>query len=237
MTRNAHGNEPAALFNSTLGNMLGTFISPALVVWTLGMLGTAPSQGSTFNYGPVFLELGLTVLLPLLVGQVVRFVFPDGTARAQDVCKLRWVSSAALLLLLWVVFCDLFANADIHMNAGTVVLLLLLDVALYLGMSGLIFAVSRLPLWSACERRHEEGVRRFSRADSVAIVMCGGTKTVAMGIQILSVLFARDPQHTGLITLPLIMYHALQLVLGAIAVPNLKTWVDAGEAGGRVLPT
>jgi predicted Na+-dependent transporter len=71
----------------------------------------------------------------------------------------------------------------------------------------------------------------LSRADRVAVVICGATKTLALGAPLISVMYGKSPD-VGLVALPLVMYHAQQCVFGAPALPPLRRWRN-GEAVWR----
>lgn len=64
-TRTAEGDEAAAIFNASFGNLFGAIISPALI---LAYLGTQ----SNIDLLDVFIKLALRVLLPVVVGQILR---------------------------------------------------------------------------------------------------------------------------------------------------------------------
>jgi sodium/bile acid cotransporter 7 len=72
MTRQAHGNQALTVVQSTLGNLLGPFLTPALLhmyfagnSWYSQVL---PAENSNFKeiYRRVFKQLGLSVFLPLV---------------------------------------------------------------------------------------------------------------------------------------------------------------------------
>ncbi|KAG1146863.1 hypothetical protein G6F36_014986 [Rhizopus arrhizus] len=59
---------------------------------------------------------------------------------------------------------------------------------------------------------------------------CGATKTVAMGVPLINVLYSTgDPGTVGVLSTPLLLYHVEQLILGNIEVELLKKWVTRGE--------
>ena len=74
------------------------------------------------------------------------------------------------------------------------------------------------------------------REDSVAVIICGATKTLALGAPLISVMYGRSPD-VGLVALPLVMYHAQQCVFGAPALEPLKRWRQGervfGGGGGQ----
>jgi sodium/bile acid cotransporter 7 len=53
----------------------------------------------------------------------------------------------------------------------------------------------------------------FSREDEIAIVFCGSKKTLASGVPMAQILFAG--QAVGLLVLPLMIFHQLQLMVCA----------------------
>lgn len=54
-----------AIFNAIFANVLGVFLTPLLAIWMLGA-GKDVSLLSTLN------KLGFIVILPLVIGQIVR---------------------------------------------------------------------------------------------------------------------------------------------------------------------
>jgi predicted Na+-dependent transporter len=57
---------------------------------------------------------------------------------------------------------------------------------------------------------------RFSREDTIAIMFCAATKTVAKGVPLITAVNSKNNQDLiGLFSLPLILYHVEQLILGA----------------------
>ncbi|CAF3460652.1 unnamed protein product [Rotaria socialis] len=58
---------------------------------------------------------------------------------------------------------------------------------------------------------------QFSEKDSAAIMFYSASKTLAMGISVINALYGDTNQAlTGLLSLPLIVYHAEQLIIGKL---------------------
>ena len=55
---------------------------------------------------------------------------------------------------------------------------------------------------------------------------CGATKTIALGFPLITVLYGSQPD-VGLISLPLLIYHPSQILIGGLLVKPFKTWVHA----------
>lgn len=140
------------------------------------------------------------------------------------------VSSFCILLLVWLTFCNTFGNSTVSTVAGRDVAgTVFLDVALFILFVLVCFVVAWPPPPLQALRR----VLRLRRPDAVAVVICGSTKTVAMGVPLISVMYKEVP-YVGLLALPLIVYHALQVLLGGLMLEPLKKWCLAGgdEGGG-----
>lgn len=233
MTRNASGNEAAALMNAALGNVLGIFVSPALVYLFLrddNVSGTANgnSTGAQLDYVSVLENLGATVLAPLVVGQIIQSIWPDRVARWRGRLRLNDVNTACLLLLVWSIFSDTFASDSFAMvHATDLIAVLVINPFLYVSFSFLCLFLARLPLPYAPAWITQW---RFSREDTVAVMYCGATKTVAMGVPLINVLYnGGNPGVIGVLSTPLLMYHVEQLISGSIEVPILKMWVLKGS--------
>ncbi|ORX92449.1 hypothetical protein K493DRAFT_338807 [Basidiobolus meristosporus CBS 931.73] len=215
MTKSALGNESAALTNATLGNVLGVFISP-LLFYGLIDESLVPHTGSDTSVGllRVFLELGLTVILPVIIGQIIQLATPNGVAYLQSKINFSTLNSLSLIILIWSVFCDTFSNKELQIGLGSLASVIALDAVFFAIFNSFSFLVSRIPALG------------FSRPDTVAIMMCAGTKTVSLGVPLLNLLFEGNP-NIGVMTIPLLVYHAEQLIFGAVLIDYLKSWVES----------
>ncbi|CAF3544377.1 unnamed protein product [Rotaria socialis] len=222
MTKNALGNEYAALLNAILGNILGIFLSPAMILFFMknpmfDYLSNTNNEKQKLDYGHVIKNLTLTVLLPLFIGQIIHLLWAKKIMDIREKFHFSELSSLALLTLVWSVFCTCFSTGSFK-TIGTqdLIILMLIDLVIYLFFSSFIFIITRLPIpyW------------QFSEKDSIAIMFCSASKTLAMGISVINALYGNTNQAlTGLLSLPLIMYHAEQLIIGAIQVVLLKNWI------------
>ena len=63
-------------------------------------------------------------------------------------------------------------------------------------------------------------------------------KTESLGVAIVAVIFASDDDddsRLGLLTLPIIVYHTIQLIVAAAAVGRIRGMIEREEEEGRVL--
>ncbi|CAO3615834.1 unnamed protein product [Mucor fragilis] len=239
MTKNANGNEASALMNAALGNVLGIFVSPALVSCFQGpLLAASPEDesantaGGSVDFVMVLKQLGLTVLLPLVIGQVIQILFTEPVAKFKVKCRLSDVSSFCLLLMVWSVFSDAVHAGSFSAVAGKdIAAVVILNFLFYILFSVFSFALARLPYSKRIFGPLKWLDRlRYSREDTVAVMYCGATKTVAMGVPLINVLYQKgDPGTIGVLSTPLLLYHVEQLILGNIEVEILKKWVSRGK--------
>ncbi|KAI7867247.1 putative sodium bile acid cotransporter [Spinellus fusiger] len=233
MTRNAGGNDSAALFNAAIGNIVGVFFSPALIELLerdTTLFPPSIEKGDP-NYLTILKTTGLTVLLPLLTGQVIRYYFPRQTLHLASTLRFSIINSLALIILVWSVFCDgVASNAFEKMKDVDIVAIVFVDIFMYLFGCCFCLFVARLP-WPRSYIKEPVWVKRwrFSKKDSVAIMYCGSTKAASMGIVLINVLYDKSSYDiVGILTLPALLYHISQLFLGNIQVAFLKRWVKQG---------
>jgi sodium/bile acid cotransporter 7 len=106
MTRAAGGDEAAALVEVVVANVLGPFVTAG---WTVTLMPTTPEfepwrQGGgdlSDMYKNVFKQLGLSALLPLIVGQLIRWTWPERTTWVLQKFYITKINSVCLLLLVW----------------------------------------------------------------------------------------------------------------------------------------
>jgi len=191
MTAMARGNVAGAICNSTLGNLLGVLVSPLLIYLLLATLGT-------LDWVNVLRELGMLIVLPTVVGQLLRLPFRawlDARKR-----KLTMLSQVFLLIVIYLVFASTFSR-DFALPVASLLLVGCLVLGLHAFLLVLNWRLSAMRFW------------QFTRADRITALLCGTQKTVAMGIPLILVIYDHAPR-TGLISIPLLCYHPLQLLIG-----------------------
>ncbi|KAG0184377.1 hypothetical protein DFQ28_011300 [Apophysomyces sp. BC1034] len=238
MTKNAKGNEASALMNAALGNVLGIFVSPALVsTFQAPLLDATPEDepvnqvGGAVNFVAVLQQLGLTVLAPLFVGQIIQWVFTETVAKIKTKWHLSEISSVALLTMVWSVFSDaVYSGSFSAVKPIDIVSVAIINAGLYILFSLLCLVLAHIPLPRCIKTPQWVEWLRYSREDTVAVMFCGATKTVAMGVPLINVLYQDgDPGTIGVLSTPLLLYHVEQLILGNIEVELLKAWVNRGQ--------
>jgi sodium/bile acid cotransporter 7 len=191
MTATARGNVAGAVFNATLSSLIGIVLTPLWVAWVMKATGEAQPVG------PVILDLLQWLVLPLVVGQALRPWLGAWAQRHRK--RLGLVDRLAILLLVYTSFCDSFKQGVWTGNgAGQLVTLFLLCTALFAAVMVVTAAAAR-------------GLG-FSREDRIAAMFCGSKKTLASGVPMAKLIFGAHPG-LGLILLPIMIYHPLQLIV------------------------
>ena len=191
MTATARGNVAGAVFNATLSSLIGIFLTP---LWIAVVLKTS---GQSVAIGPVIIDLLRWLVLPLAVGQAMHPWL--GGIAARHRAKIGVVDRGTILMLVYTSFCDSFKQGvwSSH-GVGQVVLVAGVCAALFALVMVLTGAVAR--------------ALAFSRADRLAAVFCGSKKTLASGVPMAKLIFGAHPG-LGLILLPIMIYHPLQLIV------------------------
>jgi sodium/bile acid cotransporter 7 len=205
----AGGNVPAALCAATASNLLGMVLTPLLA----GLLLSAQGGVSASGIGTIVVQL----LLPFLAGQLARPWIGAWAARNKRVLGL--VDRGSILMVVYVAFSEGVVSGIWHqLDPSRLGILLAVNVALLAAVLGLTTAASRL--------------LGFSRDDEVTIVFCGSKKSLASGLPMATVLLAG--QQVGLLVLPLMLFHQVQLMACAALARRYAARVEAGRAGAVI---
>lgn len=210
LTSAARGNVPVALFNATLSSLLGVVLTPLWMAWAMGQ------AGSVFDVGPVVQSLLLWVVLPLVAGQASRPLLRHWAARHKK--RLQIVDRLTILMLVYTSFSDSVQQGVWHSYGWTVLWQSVL-------VGSLLFAVV-LALTNQTARRLGLG-----DADRIAAVLCGSKKTLASGVPMAHLIFGANPA-LGLILIPIMVYHPLQLAICGVLAQHWAARDDAPKPGG-----
>lgn len=191
MTSIARGNVPAAIFNATISGIIGIVATPLLVSLFIGV------AGSTGSITDAIFGIAKLLLLPLVIGHVVRPWLSDWAQKNKRYVNL--LDRSVILMLVYTAFCDSVASGLWQNNALEVIFMAIVGVAIFLS---LILTITTL-----MARRLS-----FTKSDEITAVFCGSKKTLASGVPMAKLLFGTHPS-LGLILLPIMFYHQLQLLV------------------------
>lgn len=191
----AGGNIPAAIFNASISSLMGVFITP---LW-MGLF-LSGSSAADLDMQDVMLKLVLQVLAPVLVGIVLHSRFGNFAERHKT--RIRYFDQIIILLIVYGSFCESYAR-DLF---GGFSMLYIMElgiamVAFFFVVYGIITGIGRL--------------LHLNREDNITAVFCGSKKSLVHGTVMSKVLFP-DANIVGIILLPIMLYHALQLIVASI---------------------
>jgi sodium/bile acid cotransporter 7 len=200
LTSAAGGNVAGALFNATLSSLLGVFLTPLWIAYVL------QTSGISQPLGPVIVDLFVWLVLPLVAGQLCRPLFARWVTNNKE--QINVADRATILVLVYTSFCDSF-KAGVWSDNGwvTLALVVLIGTVLFTVVMTVVGLTSR--------------ALGFSREDRIAAMFCGSKKTLASGVPMARLIFGAHPG-IGLILLPIMIYHPLQLVVCGVLAQRWK---------------
>lgn len=191
----AGGNIPGAIFNASISSLLGVFITPLLMGFFLSSSSAAqPDMGSIMG------KLLLQVVVPVALGVLLHSRL--GALAEKYKGKLRLFDQAIILLIVYSSFCESFEQKMFEgYSLGQLALLGGAMVLLFFLIFGLIQLLTSF--------------LGFSRENRITAIFCGSKKSLVHGTVMSKVIF---PEATllGIILLPLMLYHAFQLIAASI---------------------
>jgi solute carrier family 10 (sodium/bile acid cotransporter), member 7 len=195
-TRRAGGNDAVALFVTMLTNLFCFLVIPAWLHLTVGR-----AEQALDDYGAIVVKLALVVVLPIVTAQVLCKWMPrlgDWATRNKQELGLFCQFGILTMVLIGAIQCgQTLSQLDQNWRvmAGQIVVMLGLVALLHLLAWFLGYWLSRC--------------MGFSRADGLAVAFAGSQKTLMVGLAV-----ALD--YGGLAVLPMMAYHAFQLLADTV---------------------
>lgn len=191
----ARGNVAGAIVSASASNLLGVFLTPLLVIALTG-LGVIGGGSSMSISGHAMVDICLQILVPFVVGQLVRPVV--GSFVEQHRARLKYVDRGSIVLVVYAAFSKgVRQGIWSAVEPGQIVFLVALSIALVAFMLWLT--------WQVAERLG------FGHGDCIAVQFCGTKKSLASGLPMAAVLFAGHG--VSIIVLPLMVFHQVQLMM------------------------
>ena len=188
----AQGNVAAALCAASASNLIGIFVTPALVALMLH------TQSGGFSFD-VLMDIVLQLLVPFVAGQLLRPLIAESVQRHKRILGL--LDRGSILLVIYVAFsAGVTSGIWQKLELRDLALLVAICIALLAAVLAATTLVSRLVLG-------------FPVEDEVVVVFCGSKKSLATGLPMATVLFTQS--QVGLIVLPIMLFHQIQLMVCA----------------------
>ena len=188
----ARGDVAAAVCSASFSNLLGIFLTPLLAGLLMGGAGASLSVDQVE-------KIAGQLLLPFVAGHLLRPVVGGFVNRHKAL--VSYVDRGSILMVVFTAFSAAVVEGLWHRvplaQLGLVLGLCAVLLALVLGLT---FGLGRL--------------LGLAREEAVVLVFCGSKKSLASGVPMAGVLFA--PAQVGIVILPLMLFHQLQLMACAV---------------------
>lgn len=198
----AKGNVPAAIFNASISGLIGIAVTP---LW-MGLFLQNHSQ--EFDLGSIYLKLITEIVLPIVLGILLQKYL--GKLALKYNSYLTLFDKSVILLIIYKSFAEsfekqIFSSVSFKDLAAVFVFVFVLFWLVYF-LTG--FISDKLG---------------FSRQDKIAARFCGTKKSLVHGTVFSKILFPPS-MPLGIILLPLMMFHAMQIfIISIIAVKKGKS--------------
>jgi sodium/bile acid cotransporter 7 len=199
----ARGNVAAAICTASLSNVLGVLLTPLLVAVLL-------SSGGVHISGGTIVKIVSQLLVPFALGQLLRPWIGGFVTKHKQVLGL--LDKGSILLVVYTAFSGAVVAGVWSMLSGW-------DLAALAASCVVLLALVLSVTWFVATRL------RFAREDRITIMFTGSTKSLATGVPMATVIFAGAG--AGLVILPLMLFHQLQLITCAVLA---RRWAASAPA-------
>jgi sodium/bile acid cotransporter 7 len=196
--------QSATAYCSLAGGNVAHSVVAAALLNILGVVVTAPlfsamagSPAAAFDLGGLE-KVALILLLPFLLGQAAQNRFGHLVREHRDLAT--WMDRISIAIPVYVAFSG-------AVREGLWTLIGPAEWAILLAAIVALLAFAFAGAWWI------GGLARLERGDRIALLYSGAQKSIAMGAPLASVLFG--PATAGLVLLPVLVYHLLQLNVSA----------------------
>jgi sodium/bile acid cotransporter 7 len=195
----AGGNVPSAIFNASISSLLGIFITP-FWMGIISIPNLSATGLETLDTSSVIMKLLLQVFLPVIIGMSLHSKL--GAFASRNKSRLKFFDQSVILLIIFTSFCQSFYDRIFDDVTFTELFFLGASmILLFFVVFGILSLIGNF--------------LKFSREDRITVLFCGSKKSLVHGTVMSKVLFAPNAP-VGIILLPLMLYHAFQLMIASI---------------------
>jgi solute carrier family 10 (sodium/bile acid cotransporter), member 7 len=187
----AGGNVTASVVAAALSNISGVILTPLIVA------GVASVNGSAIGFGSIGKVAGL-LLLPFILGQIAHGW--RGTWVERNKIWIERMDRLTIILAVYVAFSAAVIDG-------------LWQRLTWQQFSPLLLVICGLLAFAFMATWWMGGALGFAREDRITLLYSGSHKTLATGAPMARILF--PGAEAGLIIIPLMLYHQLQLIISA----------------------
>jgi sodium/bile acid cotransporter 7 len=196
-TQVSGGNVMGTMFNAALANILGVIVSPLLLSLLMRGGGNPIPPSEIIR---ILKSLSLNMLVPIACGQILRRFFQEVSVKHKK--RLSVASNIFILFILFFAFSQTARNPDFLSNLRSLIGPFCYLAAAHLILLFIAYGGARVFL--------------FSRENTISVLYTAPQKTLAVGVPLISTYFAASPEILGIALLPLVFYHAWQLLVAGL---------------------
>ncbi|MCE7055442.1 bile acid:sodium symporter [Algoriphagus sp. AGSA1] len=195
----AKGNIPSAIFNASISGLIGIFLTP---LW-LGPL--LKNEIGGFDFSDLYLQLILEIIIPVILGMSLQKWLGKYAQRYSAL--LSNFDKSIILLIIYSSFSHSFASnlfsGMVWKDLGTIA------VGVILLFSLVYYLIGVASNWL-----------NFQREDKITAQFCGTKKSLVHGTVFFNLIF-HGTGGAGIILIPLMLFHAVQLIIISYKATNL----------------
>ncbi len=188
----AKGNIPSAIFNASISSLIGIFITPLLMTIVI-----SSNMVEINDLSHIIVKLIVQVLLPVVVGLFLNRFFGKWAYKNANFLKL--FDQTIILLVVYHSFSESFVQKLFDNST-------FMDILLVFIGSMVLFFIAYFIIQKVSIKF------KFSREDVITATFSGSKKSLVHGTVMAGIIF-EGFSGVGVILLPIMVYHALQLIL------------------------
>ena len=195
----AKGNLPAAIFNASISGIIGVVLTP---LW-MGLF--VQNTSADFNFTTIYFQLFVQIILPVILGLLLHRFFGDFAQKHSQ--KLSLFDKSIILLIIYKSFANSFN--DNLFSTVSILDLTILSIAVF-ALFGILFYLTGFLAKKM----------NFNIEDQITAQFCGTKKSLVHGTVFSKIIFGNIAT-IGIILLPIMLYHAIQLIIISIVAAKL----------------
>ncbi|MRT93630.1 bile acid:sodium symporter family protein [Ancylomarina sp. 16SWW S1-10-2] len=197
----AKGNIPAAIFNASISGIIGVVLTP---LW-MGLF--VQNAQADFSFADIYIKLIVQIILPVVLGVLLQRFFGEFAQKHSK--KLTLFDKSVILLIIYKSFASSFEeNIFSSISILDLLLLFITVLALFFIMFFITGFLSKK--------------LKFNTEDQITAQFCGTKKSLVHGTVFSKIIFG-NMASIGIILLPLMLFHALQLLIISIVASKMST--------------
>lgn len=218
MVSMAKGNLPAAIFNASISGIIGIVLTP---LWMMPFVKPfLENTDIAFDFSTIYMQLVTEIVVPLTLGLLLRRYL--GKLARKYKAQLDLFDKFIILLIIYKSFVQSFEdNVFTSVSIKQMTVMFILVLVLFYFMYNLTGWIGK--------------ILKFNHADRITNQFCGTKKSLVHGTVFSEALFGKTSL-IGILLLPLMLYHAIQILIVSIYATRIgKEQTEREKLAGKEL--